>query len=210
MIKLSILIPSLETRRVGLSELVCSLFVQCGMLTGVKPETQKDCSIVTLFFKEVEIIICVDQKQLTTGSKRNLLLDLSCGEYIVYCDCDDEVYPYYVEEILKASKYDTDCIGTIGYITTNGENKIEWRLSKDYPNATIYEKEGDINKSVYLRTTNHISPVKRSLALLAGFPDISLAEDKEYSIRLNPHLKTEVKIDKPLYLYKYSTFNKEY
>jgi hypothetical protein len=63
---------------------------------------------------------------------------------------------------------------------------------------------------VFLRRTNHISPVKRELALLAMFPNISNGEDKEYSRRLNPHLRTEEKITQPVYHYKYSTSQKEY
>lgn len=205
-IKLSILIPSLETRRVRLSELVCSLFIQCGMLKGVKPETVKGCSIVTLSFTDVEIIVAVDNKSITTGEKRNLLIDLSKGEYIITVDDDDSVPVYYVEELLKATKSGADCFAINGKITTDGLDEIEWRLSKDNPNVTIFE----VGKKVYLRTTNHITATKRILALLAGFPHKNLAEDKEYSIRLNPHLKTEFKIDKPMYHYRYSSTNKEY
>jgi|ERR1700733_2832658 len=206
MIKLSILIPSLETRRVGLSELVCSLFIQCGMLKGVKPETKQGCSIVTLSFKEVEIIVAVDNKGITSGEKRNLLIDLSKGKYIITVDDDDSVPDYYVQELLKATESDADCFAINGKITTDGIDEIEWRLSKDNANVTIFEN----GKKVYLRTTNHITGTKRSLALLAGFPAKSLAEDKEYSIRLNPHLKTEFKIDKPMYHYRFSSHNKEY
>lgn len=203
---LSILIPSLETRRVGLSELVCSLFIQCGMLKGVKPETKQGCSIITLSFLEVEIIVAVDNKGITTGEKRNLLIDLSKGEYIITVDDDDSVPYYYVYELLRAAKSGADCFAINGKITTDGTDEVEWRLSKDNPNVTIFEE----GKKVYLRTTNHITATKRSLAILAGFPAQNLAEDKEYSIRLNPHLKTEYKIDKPMYHYRFSIHNKEY
>jgi hypothetical protein len=42
------------------------------------------------------------------------------------------------------------------------------------------------------------------------FPDKSNAEDKEYSERLNKHLKTEVIIESPIYHYDFSTHNKQY
>jgi len=42
------------------------------------------------------------------------------------------------------------------------------------------------------------------------FPDQSNAEDREYSSRLNPFLKTEVKIDKSIYHYDYKNYDKEY
>jgi hypothetical protein len=91
-------------------------------------------------------------------------------------------------------------------MTTNGKNKIDWYLAKDNPNITVI-KNG-IN--VYLRTTNHITGVKREIALKGMFPEKSNAEDKEYSERINKFLKTEYLIEKPLYHYRYSTFNKSY
>jgi hypothetical protein len=203
---LSILIPSLENRSQQLSNLVCSLISQCGSITGIKNYRINKCSIVDLKFKEVEIIIAIDNKSITTGEKRNLLIDCSTGEYIITIDDDDNVPSYYVEELLKASKSNADCFAINGKITTDGIDEVEWRLSKDNPNVTIFEE----GKKVYLRTTNHITATKRSLAILAGFPSKSLAEDKEYSIRLNPHLKTEYKINKPMYHYRFSSHNKEY
>jgi hypothetical protein len=68
----------------------------------------------------------------------------------------------------------------------------------------------NINEIVFFRRANHLSPVKRELALQAMFPDQSNAEDKEYSGRLNPFLKTEVKIDKSIYHYDFKNYDKEY
>ena len=204
--KLSVLIPSLESRRALLSDLVCDLIKQCGIIKSIKSFTQEGCVILIIGFDNVEIIVATDNKQITTGAKRNLLLSIASNDYCNQIDDDDWVYPYFVDEVLKAIQNDTDCIGTKGIITTNGGNEIEWRLSKDYQNETI--REGD--KSVYLRTTNHISIVKTRLALSAGFPDICNGEDKEFSIRLNPYLKTEYTIGVPLYHYRFSSFNKEY
>jgi len=64
------------------------------------------------------------------------------------------------------------------------------------------------NKTVYHRHTNHITAVKRIIALAAGFPDKSNAEDKHYSDRLQ--LRTEFKIDRPMYTYRFTTKNKQY
>lgn len=99
--------------------------------------------------------------------------------------------------ILEACKSGADCIGISGIITTNGHDKRQWHISKEYgkwftgPDGTYY------------RTPNHISPVKRELALQAGFPEIPFGEDAEYSRRLLPLLKTEVKIEQNIYHYKY-------
>lgn len=191
-----------------LFELLAELQKQCGdsfEKTGLivsKPY----CEFTKYIYENVEIITAVDRQLITTGEKRNQLLEWASNDYIVFHDCDDWPAPYYVKEILDAIQSGCDCIATNGTMTTDGGNEIKWKLSKDYPNDTITEN----GRPVYIRTTNHISPVKRELALKAMFPNISNGEDKEYSERLKPLLKTEAIIEKPIYHYRYSTKNKLY
>lgn len=146
---------------------------------------------------EVEVI--TDSSMFyNIGAKRNKLLQMASGTYIVFCDDDDSIALDYIEKILEACKADCDCIGISGIITVNGANEMNWHISKDYQDWFQREK-------VYYRTPNHISPVKRELALKAMFPEIAFSEDYEYSMRLLPMLKTEVKIPGILYHYKYCT-----
>lgn len=203
---LSIMIPTINGREKVLSDLVCDLIRQCGNLRNTISSNENGCEITTLEFDRVEVIIAKDNRGISTGEKRNLLLRLAKNDYVVAIDDDDYIYPYYVHEILKATETFPDCIGTRGLYTHDGNQSTEWRLSKDYPNETVNE----YGRNIYIRTTNHISPVKRELALKAGYPDKSNAEDKEYSIRLNPYLKTEAKIDKIMYHYRFSSQNKSY
>ena len=149
----------------------------------------------------VEVIMNRDMEifgnPLVIGRKRNELLKEAIGEYIVYIDDDDEITSNYISLILEACKSGADCIGISGIITTNGSDKRQWHISKDYGH---WHTAPD---GTYLRTPNHISPVKRELALKAGFPEISFGEDAEYSRRLLPFLNTEVKIEQNIYHYKY-------
>lgn len=184
--KLSILIPFVEQHRECFEELQMSLGRQ---YSGIDVE-----------------LIYDDSEYDSTGVKRNRLLSMAKGEYVVFIDADDEVPEYYISEILKGIESGCDCIGMKGYMTTNGKNRIDWELSKDYENDTITVN----GRPFYIRKTNHISPVRRELALMTMFPDKSNAEDKDYSDRLNPLLKTEYKIDKTMYHYKYQTENKTY
>lgn len=146
---------------------------------------------------EVEVITD-HSMSYNIGTKRNKLLSLACGKYIVMIDADDIISTDYVEKILQACKSNCDCIGISGVITTNGRNEMQWHISKDY--MGWFER-----KNIYYRTPNHISPVKRELALAAGFPEIAFAEDHEYSMRLLPMLKTEIKIQGILYYYQYKS-----
>jgi len=146
-------------------------------------------------FSEVEVIFD-NEMSYNIGVKRNKMLLYAKGEYIVFIDDDDEISNNYLSLILEACKSGCDCIGINGFITTNGENEKQWFISKEYGH---WHEENN----VYYRTPNHISPVKRELALQAMFPEISHAEDFEYSKRLFPLLKTETLINEPIYHYKF-------
>mgnify|MGYP003393176463 CR=1 FL=1 len=162
--------------------------------------------ILTESYLDVQVLVEIDSKQITTGAKRNKLLYRAVGKYVCYIDDDDHILPDYVKSILDKIIEDSDCIATTGYYSVNGGNKVKWKLSKSYENVDGIEN----GEPMLYRKTNHLSPVKRELALTAQFPDKSNAEDKEYSERLNPLLKTESVIDIPIYYYDYSTHDKEY
>lgn len=183
--KLSILICSLESRREVLEYLLTHL------------ESQRKG-------REVEILINSDNGQKSTGKKRQELLRRSTGDYVVFIDDDDWVYDYYIDEMIKACDSGADCFAINGIMTTDFHHETKWLISKDYQNVDRVEG----NKTVYYRHTNHITGVKRSIALQAGFPDKSNAEDKFYSDRLV--LRSEFKIERPMYWYRFSTVNKSY
>lgn len=130
------------------------------------------------------------------GTKRNKLLERAKGDYVVFIDDDDHIMPNYIWSIIQACSIGNDCIAISGIITTNGRNQRQWHISKEY--KTWHTANG-----IYYRTPNHISPVKRGLALQAGFPNIAFAEDAEYSRRLLPLLKTETIIKGNLYHYDF-------
>lgn len=185
---LSILIPYVKQHEGFLKDLLDDLYLQ------IKGR-----------YTEVEVLLDGDE-DAETGTKRNRLLQRAIGKYIVFIDADDEVMPYYVDEILNVVESDCDCISFEGIMTTDGANKIGWELSKDFQNDTVTRG----GYPFYIRKTNHISPVKRELALQTMFPDKSNAEDKDYSDRLNPLLKSEYKIGLPMYHYKFISHHKTY
>lgn len=191
--KLSILICSLEKRNTQLKSLLEEIEIQILL-----------CNATAI----VEVITEVDNKEITTGAKRNNLLYKAQGKYICFIDDDDHISNDYLRLILEAIESDADCIATCGIFSTNGGRPVKWRLSKDFIDIDKFDLE--INEIVLFRRANHLSPVKRELALQAMFPDQSNAEDKEYSSRLNPFLKTEVKIDKLIYHYDFKNYDKEY
>ena len=136
----------------------------------------------------------------TIGQKRNDLLDLANGKFVVFIDDDDSVSGDYLKQIINVIRKnnDCDCIGMKGVITFDGNEEKKWEISKDF--GKWFESNG-----VYYRTPNHISPIRTSIAKSVGFPNISNGEDFEYSMGVLPLLKKEVKIEKELYHYQYVT-----
>jgi len=177
MIKLSILILTIPAREHVLAQL----------LHRLRPQIEG---------KPVEVLLNRHPTK-TIGRKRNALLRAAKGDYVVFIDDDDQVSPSYVDRILEAVETSPDCVGISGTMFSNGKNERKWHISMEH--KAWHEKNG-----VYYRGPNHISPVKRDIALQVMFPEINHGEDAEFSRRILPLLKTEVKIPGVLYVYRYS------
>ena len=204
--RLSILIPSLMSREERRKNLLDNLKKQINS-TQESVLNEGTTIIYTFTGDEAEIILAVDNKELTTGAKRNLLLEKAKGDYVSFVDCDDEVSVSYFELFKKHSLRLPDCVSPCGWMTTDGNKRIDWELSKDFQDKTI---KNTGRAAFYQRKANHLCFIKRELALMAKFPNISNGEDKEFSERINRLLKTESRIFDQVYHYKYSTHSKEY
>jgi glycosyltransferase involved in cell wall biosynthesis len=184
--KLSVLIPTLTNRSLQLLNCVKIINKQI-----------KDCEA----FGMVEIIIDEDNRQVTTGAKRNRLIEKSKGKYFCFVDDDDEVLEGYIYEILKAIEKNPDCIPINGYMTTNGVNQKRWIMGIGMGYESSYEN----GVEYYIRFPNHLAVMKKELVKDYKFKDITIGEDYDWAVRIHNDkvLKTEVRIEKPLYHYKY-------
>lgn len=179
---LSILIPSLKKREKQLNQLLDLL---------VKQKTS-----------DIEIVAMVDSGELSVGTKRQQLLEKANGRYISFVDDDDTVSQTYTSSILKSIRLEPDVVGICGIITTDGNNPKKFIHSLRY-------RTWSEDSAAYYRNPNHLNPVKKELALKAGFLDMNCGEDREYSKRLLPFLKSETMIDEIMYYYLFSKKNTE-
>jgi len=176
---LSVLVCSLERRNALLNTLMSKLIPQAN---GV-----------------VEVITQLDNGQLSTGAKRNKLLDRAYGKYVCFIDDDDMVEDDYVMQILTAiNKSHPDVIGIRlkHFIDGNHHGDTEHSIKYD---TWI----NDINQPIakYYRCPNHLNPVLKDIAKQVRYPEVYLGEDRDYSLRLKPLIKTEEMIEKPIYFY---------
>ena len=178
---LSILIPTMHQRGELLKQLMAVLTPQ---LTN-----------------NVEVLF--DYGTETTGAKRNRLIKKASGKYIVFVDDDDIVATDYISSILEAAKLDTDCIVFSGWMETDGADRRKFFLSILHEYKAV-DHGGEV---IYYRYPNHITPIKRVIASQVKFPDQTMYEDYAWATEIHNLglLKSEVKIHKQLYFYKFVT-----
>lgn len=181
-IKLSILLPTVVGRESLFEGLRNELFAQ------------------TIGRTNVELIVEKDNKEISIGKKRQRLLEKARGEYVVFIDDDDWIPPYYVEEIINNTG--SDAIGFM--IECSGIVK-----HKQMASASRKYKDWGNNRDgfTYVRSIYHKTPVRRELALQAGFKDMRFGEDYDYSMRVNKLVKSEAYINKVMYYYRYKEEN---
>lgn len=189
-ILLSILVPSVHTRRdTHLPKSLNSLYGQWESL----PQERQG---------QVEILYFVDNKTHMLGDKRNKMVDMAQGEYVVFVDDDDRIADTYITDLLEAMWTGPDVITFQVSVSINHQRPKICHYSKDY--------EKDYNTfRTYHRLPNHICCVKRDLAMRTPFPSELYGEDALYAKLLKPLLRTQVTIDKVLYHYDYSEIGSE-
>lgn len=152
---------------------------------------------------KVELCVLIDNGEKPTGTKRNELMMMAKGEYLIGHDDDDLPPGWYVEELLIACQSGADCFAMSGIMTTNGVNEKRWFISKELDYKAVIDDNG---REVYHRYINHITGVRASIARRIKFPDLTVGEDFQWATELKNSglLKTEYKIDRfPMYHYRF-------
>lgn len=204
--RLSILIPTVTGREQSLKKLLqffgWDLWAIESMRSGIPHINTKAYTFEDKKYF-VEFVVYHDNRKISTGSKRNCLIDCSCGKYIVFVDDDDELSEDYIKKILEATEFNPDVITFNGYMTTNGTNREDFRIELDSTYETLMQN----GKKFYKRFPNHLCPMRRDLAIQVQFENISYQEDYKWAKEIESLklLKTSVHIEKDLYHYKYQT-----
>lgn len=185
MIDLSVLVCSVHTRyNTFLPKIQEQLYTQLAELSEADQQ-------------RVEIMVLTDNKQTMLGAKRNNMVEMAQGKYLVFADDDDRLAPDYISELLKATDSGADCIVFTAMVSLNGAEPKPCYYSKDH--------RRDYNTpEAYYRIPNHICCVRKDISVKSSFPNVLYGEDAGYSKLLHMFLKSEHKIDKVLYHYDYN------
>lgn len=156
--------------------------------------------------KDIELIGLFDNKRRTVGAKRNDLLNMARGEFLVFIDDDDDVANDYIQLVSQAIEQfpSADCIVYDCITTIN-----------DDPNQTTYSQYSIHNEYTQWRDQNgklqwrgkpaHTMVYRSSIAKAHKYPDQNYGEDVHYVRRASKDIKQEIKIDKVLYYYRFNS-----
>ncbi len=186
---LSICIASLHSRTLQLAE----------CLTSLRPGRS--------LAPKVEILIAMDQGQTPLGTKRNRLVNSSCGDFICHVDDDDLVSPGYLYKIITTiEEYPTaDAILIRGRRLENGAAPVEFDYRLGGIEGEWTTVEGTTIPMIW-RSPGHVCPIRAELVKSMPFDDVPTDEDLVWSARVAPHLKSAARAGKPgeiLYEYRW-------
>ena len=173
--KLSILTPTILGREKQLKALSEKLAKQIGDLP-------------------VEHLVFCDNRKRSIGEKRQSLVDIANGEYIAFCDDDDNVSDNYVDELLKAIETKADVITFNQKAIYNGlESEVHFG---------IRNQDGQFNPGgITLRAPWHICAWNRQNVKGCVFVFSNYGEDLVWSHQARKRIKTGHHINKVLHTY---------
>lgn len=179
MIKLAILCPTLIERREYASRMVAHMAKQ------IQPD-------VVVLFNE-------DNREKTTGQKRNELIQQAVDEqaqYIAFFDDDDIPGKTYIERQLEVVASGSDCGELWGQIYWSGVK------GKPFHHSIIHKKWWEDDK-FYYRCPNHLNCLKLDVVKDFKFPEQVFGEDGKWSMAIRDAgvLKTEHPIKDIIYHY---------
>jgi hypothetical protein len=178
-IKLSILICSVDTedRQENLKKLIHELNVQ-----------------ISKNYAEsiVEVLVESDNKNISVGDKRNLLIEKSQGEYICFIDDDDFISKNYLKSIIENLGGDILMI-RINHLV-NGEKAKSIQTS-------LYIDNLETGDFIFRKNHFHLCPIKREIVNKVRFISVNWAEDLDFSQRIVPYINNYITLDEEIYIY---------
>lgn len=181
-----------------LSILVCSVINRRNtFLPAMLEQLNKQTENVS----DVEVMCFIDNKTRMLGTKRNDMVNMAQGDFVVFVDDDDKLSDNYVSSLLKAIELcepDTDVINFTVNVSLNGQPFKPCFYTVDH--KIDFNMDGS-----YHRLPNHIMCVKRELCLETPYKPILYGEDSDFSKELAPKIKKEFHIYDTLYEYHYNS-----
>jgi len=148
--------------------------------------------------KDVEILGFYDNKKRSVGSKRQTLLDMANGEYLVFIDDDDDISEKYIDIVMETlyNNPETDCVVYDCICTVNNANPLHCKYGIEYE----YHQDG----SNWWGKPAHTMIYRSKIAKSHRFDNKNFGEDVDWVKRACKDIKIQTRIDEILYYYKFN------
>lgn len=152
--------------------------------------------------KDVEVIYLVDNKKRKIGPKRTALLQLAQGRYVSCVDDDDEIPDDYIDQLLLAIETNPNVDVIVFPMKASFDGKNEGIVEQ-----SIFQPEQEQYKpgQITLRRPAQLACWKTKLVQDISFPDLNSGEDYIWGDQACARAKTEVRVDKVLYHYRWQS-----
>ena len=177
--RLSILIPSIPSR---FDKLLATYNQIASMCEG----------------KDIEVLAFTDNKKRTIGEKRDALVQMSNGKYVMFVDDDDTLLS--VDEIYEATLEDVDVI-TFKQECLNAD-KSTFVVDFGLGNIIEHNKDESGNYIDCKRPPFHVCAWHKKYKEFR-FPNVNYGEDWAWVEQFVKYAQTEVHIDKVLHKYNF-------
>lgn len=179
-IKLSILIPTVPNRIDNFY-----LRIMKDLIKQIRP------------YSDIELLSFFDNKKRSIGKKRDDMLKLAKGEYLVFIDDDDRISEDYVKEIMNALYLNpqTDCVVFNSITRVSGGPEIICKYGVEFEYGYILDGKEWRGKPA------HTMVYKSAIAKVHRYSDMVHFEDVDWVKRACEDIKIQTRIDKVLYYY---------
>jgi len=147
----------------------------------------------------VEVLLLADNKRRRVGLKRQALLEAARGEYVAFCDDDDDVSDDYISALIQG------CDRGMDVVTFRQLAVIEGVEGTIHFSATHKTDEPWRAGQTAKRRPWHVCAWRRGLALCGIFTDKNFGEDLDWLNQVAPLVKCETHIARVLHTYRHST-----
>jgi len=179
--KLSILTPTIRTRSESAAELADKISYQIDAANAVG---------------KVEHLLFSDNRTRTIGAKRQALVDIARGEYIAFCDDDDDISDDYIAKLLAAIETGADVITFNQRAIYNGlESEVHF---------SVKNQDGQFNPGgITLRAPWHVCAWRREKVVGCLFGESNYGEDLVWCQQARKRIRTGYHIDSILHTYRH-------
>lgn len=204
-----------------LSILICGVPRRIAMAQALIAELQRqlaECERISKDFAaippDVEVLYLLDNKKRTIGAKRQAMLEMAQGEFVSFVDDDDWITEDYIPQIVVAKlgeAFSPDVIVFPVRCTINGKDEGLVEMSVKYaPKDGEPLEEYRPLPAIVHRPPHEIACWRRELAIQSRFADTSQGEEFLWAAPLWPLVKSEVRIDKPIYWWRHNIEMREH